>query len=432
MFRAFCFAACLVVAWISAAQAQQGLPPSLLDRARAAIAAGQLDEADRVLAGAQDELVDRNDLDFLRGAIALERGDYDKAIAAFRAIVARDPSLNRVRLELARAFFLSGDDEAAEHHFHIAEAAGLPDEVQRKVDQFLDDIKRRKSWGIDVAVGVAPDTNINAGTASRTVNIYGLPFTLDDNARKQSGVGFAGSIGASYQIALDADTRLMVGGRFNDLDYEGNQFDDRNVSGFLGPRFLLGNGSDVSVAATASRRWYAGTGYSIGTGGRISGESALSPRLLLSASLDVQRLVYDDIPDYTGPVVAANLGLTYGLDEVSFLRFDLALMREQARAAEFRDTQYFAGANYFRELPWGFGVNVGAGVAIGRYDPQIAAFDLTRHDTTLTYRFALSNRNIDLYGFTPVITYIHTDRESNIDLYSFGRDRAEFSLIRNF
>ena len=39
------------------------------------------------------------------------------AIAAFRAMLVRRPELVRVRLELARAFFLKEEDRLAERHF---------------------------------------------------------------------------------------------------------------------------------------------------------------------------------------------------------------------------------------------------------------------------------------------------------------------------
>lgn len=422
----------LVLALAAVAARAEPLPAPLLDRARAAIADGRLDEADDILGAARDELVDRNDLDFLRGALAMARGEVDAAIAAFRAILVRDPSLNRVRLELARALFLAREDEAAEHHFRIARAAGLPPEAERKVAGFLDAIKRRKRWGVDVALGLAPDTNVNAATNARTVDLFGLPFTLDESARKSSGIGFAGSIGGSVQAALDDDTRLVMGGRFSTLDYQGGRFDDRSVSAFLGPRFLVGAASEVTVSAIASRRWYGGEGFSTGLGGRVEGQTALSPRLLLSGALALQHMGYDDIAAYEGPVATSSIGLTYGLDEVSLVRLDLAVMREQAREEAFRNTQWVFGASYYRELPMGFGISLGGSVNFARYEESLTAFGITRHDDTLTSRVALSNRAIDLFGFTPVLAWIHTERLSNIELYDFTRDRFEISLTRNF
>ncbi|HSV29240.1 MAG TPA: surface lipoprotein assembly modifier [Candidatus Omnitrophota bacterium] len=411
------------------ALAQQAAP---LDEARAAIADGRLDEADHILAGIREELVDRNDLDFLRGTSALARGEYDRAISAFRAILARDPALHRVRLDLARALFLAGDDGAAEHHFRIAQAADLPPAVQRNVDLFLDQIKRRKRWSIEIALGIAPDTNINAATSAQRVDLYGLPFTLDDNARKQSGIGVAGSLGAAYHLPLDADTRLVMGGRLAGMDYAGDRFDDRTLSAHLGPRFLVGQSTELTTSAIAARRWYGGEGYSTALGAKVEAQTALSPRLLAHGSISLQRLNYDDLPALDGPVATVTAGLTYGLDDVSFIRVDLAVMREMARDEPFRDTQYHAGATYFRELPWGFGVSLGGGVTLARHDAPLPAFATTRADDTWTARMTVSNRRLEVFGFTPVLSVTHSERLSNIDVYDFERDRVEVGITRRF
>ena len=49
----------------------------------------------------------------------------DEAIAAFHAMLFRRPELVRVRLELARAFFLKGEDKLARRHFEQV-LAGKP------------------------------------------------------------------------------------------------------------------------------------------------------------------------------------------------------------------------------------------------------------------------------------------------------------------
>src|SRR5262249_3619811 len=152
--------------------------------------------------------VDRNDLDFLQGTLANAKGDYATAIKHFRAVLGRDGTLNRVRLDLAKAYFLKGDDAAAEHHFRAAMAQGVPPEVQHNISQYLDQIRRRKRLDVTVRAALAPDTNVNAATTAENVTLYGLPFELDPAARKRSGIGFAGGLSGSYQWDLSAQTKL--------------------------------------------------------------------------------------------------------------------------------------------------------------------------------------------------------------------------------
>ena len=407
-------------------------PVSLLDQARDAIAEGRLNDAAAALAAVDPKTVDPNDLDFLAGTLALRRGDNKGAAEHFRAVLARDPTILRVRLDLARALFFDGDDEGAAYHFRLAQAAGLPPEVQSNVDRFLGEIRRRRHWTLDVLAGIAPDNNINAATVTKTVNLFGIPFQLDQNAQKSSGIGFVGAVSGGYQFDLDADRRLVVGAAANDLDYEGNRFDDRSAGVFIGPRFILSGDAEVTVKAEANRRWYAGRPYSWGAGGRIEAEYALSPRILMSGWFDGQQVTYTQIALDDGPVFSTGMALTYGLDQASFVRGDFTLLREQTSDPAFADFQYIPGISYYRDLPAGFGVLVGANADWARYDKPLFVFGTTRRDSSASFRLGISNKRISWLGITPTITYVHTNRFSDIPLYAFERDRAEFSLNRSF
>lgn len=98
---------------------------AVLDQARALIDAGRFEEAIMVLRPLLgQEPVDGNVL-FLYGLASLEasqrpgREDEERelllneAIAAFHAMLVEAPGLVRVRLELARAFYLKGEDNLA-------------------------------------------------------------------------------------------------------------------------------------------------------------------------------------------------------------------------------------------------------------------------------------------------------------------------------
>ena len=86
----------------------------------------------------------------------------DASIAAFRAILAEHPGLVRVRLELARAFFLRGRDGLARRHFELALAANLPPPVAANVNLHLAEMRARKRWSAHFGFALAPDTNIGA------------------------------------------------------------------------------------------------------------------------------------------------------------------------------------------------------------------------------------------------------------------------------
>ena len=131
-----------------------------------------------------------DDLDFLHGTIALARGDWEAAIVRFRAMLARNPNLPRVRLDLALAYFQAGEDHRAAYHFRLALGdKDLPPVIRARALALLDRIRRRKSWSVSGSLALAPDTNINQATSAREVALFGAPGRLSDDARQTSGVG---------------------------------------------------------------------------------------------------------------------------------------------------------------------------------------------------------------------------------------------------
>ena len=100
--------ACLVLTMTAGAQEEQGSAADEL-----AVRLFHLGMTALELAGQAGRNVDRREL-------------YDKAIEAFRAILVNRPELTRVRLELARVFFLKGQDGLAKRHFEVVLAGVVP------------------------------------------------------------------------------------------------------------------------------------------------------------------------------------------------------------------------------------------------------------------------------------------------------------------
>ena len=96
---------------------------------------------------------------------------HDKAIAAFRMILVNRPDLVRVRLELARVFFLRGRDGLARRHFELVLAGGVPPPVAVNIHTFLNIMRARKRWTGYFGAAIAPDSNLNAASESEIIYI---------------------------------------------------------------------------------------------------------------------------------------------------------------------------------------------------------------------------------------------------------------------
>ncbi len=212
---------------------------SATQAAQLLIAGNHLDEAKKLLERELAARPDDSENQFLLAAIAMAQKDYDTAISLFRRILVREPDAERVRLELARAFFLKGDYDNADRQFRFARAGDIDDAVKANIDHFLAAINRLREWTVNFSLALAPDTNENAATSASQVSIYGLPFTLDKSARRQSGIGVAGDIGGEWSPLLFDDMKARIGGELSRTQYSGSQFNDMTLSGYAGPQLLF-------------------------------------------------------------------------------------------------------------------------------------------------------------------------------------------------
>ena len=104
---------------------------------------------------------------FLAGYIAVETGDLKGAIKQFRSILDNDPGQTRVRLELARAYLMSGKEGSADYHFRLAQNDdNLPDAIARIIRGTRSILRDQRIWRFNFDIGFAPDTNINGATSA--------------------------------------------------------------------------------------------------------------------------------------------------------------------------------------------------------------------------------------------------------------------------
>ena len=114
--------------------------------------------------------------DFAYGLAALESGRPDEAVFAFERIAASNPNQQRVKLELARAYFLSENYAASETLFLEVLERNPTDNVRANIQAFLQLIDQAQSsvetavaWSGGVRVG--SDSNINSATELGVIEI---------------------------------------------------------------------------------------------------------------------------------------------------------------------------------------------------------------------------------------------------------------------
>jgi len=158
-----------------------------------------------------------------------ERKDYvDEAIGAFHRILVAQPELVRVRLELARAFYVKGHDRLSRREFErVLAEESLPPPVVANVRGFLSAIRQRRRWNGYFGMALAPDTNIGGSSDAEKVDIPDLfgvtpgpTVQADYHPDISSGLGFRVWGGGEYEHPLSAKVRLRGGASISRTETE--------------------------------------------------------------------------------------------------------------------------------------------------------------------------------------------------------------------
>ena len=372
----------------------------------------------------------------------------DEAIAAFRAVLVDRPELVRVRLELARAFFLKEEDRLARRHFEQVLAGRPPLPVVANIVRFLRIMRARRRWDARFGMAVAPDSNLNAASGERTIFLdtpFGrLPFTRQGDIAPKSGLGVSLWGGGEYQYPLRTPGsgsgagrwRLRSGADASIREYKGGTFDRHFLSAHIGPRQLIDARTEASLLATVDRQWTAGAPETDRFGLRLEGEHRLTPRLALFARASAARRNCRDCNWLDGPVGDVSLGASWAALPILRVGGDAGYNWTRANSEHWRSRGPQASLGATVALPLGFTVGLSASLQRTEYQGRGFAHNTIdrkpREDETRTLSASVHNRAVTLAGFSPRLSFVREERETNAQALDYDRNRAELSFVRQF
>ena len=362
-----------------------------------------------------------------------------EAIGAFHTMLVERPELMRVRLELARAFYLKGENDLARRHFEAVLASDVPEPVAANVQRFLEELRVRGRWSFNLGAALAPDSNIGAGSDERTIYIHvlgqPLPFQRDADELTTSGLGLSFWGGAEYQYPLSESARLRAGADVSRREYSGSRYDEATLSTHLGPRLLLDESTEASVLATARQRWAGTVKDHHALGGRLEAGHRVSRNLTVNGRLTWEDRHYRTRTSLDGPALDVSLSGAYVITPTVRAEASLGYGRERPARVRQRHEGVRAGAGVSVILPLGFTVGGGGEVRWTDFEPGWAPFVAgggARKDRTWSARASVFNRGITLMGISPQLAVVHEVRTTNAQAHGYERTRGELRFVQQF
>ena len=366
----------------------------------------------------------------------------DEAIANFHAILVRRPNLVRVHLEIARAFFLKREDGLARKHFEQVLAGKPPAVVAANIQRFLDRIRARRRWQAWFGLGIAQDSNLNTASENRTIWLdtpFGrFPFLRDEESTPKSGYGLALWGGGEYEHPLGERLRLRVGTNVSAREHRQSTFDRHFASVHVGPQWLVDRRTELSLLGTAQRNWTQGQPETDQIGLRVEAERRLTPRISVFGRGGLRHRNCRECDWLDGPVGDVSLNANWIAKPILRLGagagYSWSDTEDETRSSKGPRANLTANL----ALPFGFTFGARASMQWTDYDDERSAgrfFTLDRmprEDRLRVLSGSVFNRAFTLYGFSPRVTVINEQRETNAQGLEYDRTRAEVSFVRQF
>lgn len=401
----------------------------LFAEAESLLASGQARAALALLGSRELELAGNPYFDYLFGVAALDSGEPGNAIFSLRRSLAVAPEFAGARMELARAYFDSGNSALARPLFERLLDESPPPGVRAVIDDYIATIDTKPTtpksdFRSYVEFSGGYDNNANGSTENQQF----LGFTLSP-ANLQTESPYAG-IGAGFRWNNPKSTQFgwFAGGRASYRHNPDASFVDSVVlSGLAGMNWQRGAifGRAGAEAYWATRdgdpnQSYAGLDVLLGSriadnwnltiglrGGTLRHDDAIE-------ILDVDRLLYSGGLNYRyGPLGGFGIEVIGGNDT------------ERDAASPYGNSKLGGRLTFFAPVASTGQLFVSAGSLTSDYDGLF--FGAPREDTQLTTLVQIEFRDVWKQGLslTPRIRYV--DNDSSVALYDY--DRTEISLL---
>ncbi len=358
-------------------------------------------------------------------------GERRRAAAWFQKLLDEKPDAPAVRIELAELLLQLNDAGGARRQFQRAAASrALPDSVSRALGRAGAALLDSAPVQLSVRFGLAPNTNINRATQAQTVDIYGLPFTLGQSARAQSGIGLTSSLDLVIQRPIDRSSRLVAELSANGTFYRNTVFNDLALGASIGPE-IGGRTRSFRPAIVVGERWYGAQRLYSLYGLSMTWRQALTSTAQASLTLSESRLAYTYRPDLSGHTYAAALVYERALSARTALQLGLTASRglasDPAQSTRLVGGTIALSRDVGRFIAFG---QLGVSRTVG--DAPFAYLGAARRDLQTSAEFGLIYKRISVWGFSPQVRLKHSENSSPVALFAFKQTSFELSLARSF
>lgn len=390
---------------------------------------GNYSEANKLLLENYPNNKEDMETNFLLGLCSYQLGKQDKAIEYYQTILAKDSSLLRVRLELAKAYAANGQKKEAKAELNTALASNPPPVAGENIKRFISLLDAQKDTNIRVTMGYLFDDNVNQGPISNVVEFFGLPFILNPESQKQSDQAITINLVVDNLTPLSKDKAWQTNFSYNRTDYKSlSDYDSDQISFSTGPLFKK-PGQVISLPIIYNHTSLGSKDYSFEFGLSPQIQYNLSQKDALILSSTVKNAFYYDDIEKNSHSWGINLANRHMLNESSFLQLGCGYKKETANSDAYSNKSNSISLGYYTSLPQGYSFFIQPSYSWNKYDQA----DIPGNDPRDEKQYVLvANLGKTIGDWSYALGYTYIKNDSNVSIHEYKRNQVTLQVSKNF
>lgn len=382
--------------------------------------------------------LNHKDINFYLGRAAFEINDFDTAVQAFERILILDESNHRVRLELARVFFIEGLYGESKSEFQKVLDSNPPKDVKLKIHRYLAEINGKEEsskkkvffMGL-ISLGAGYDTNVeNSHDEFITITYENNATAQFEGKEKEDSYSvqnvylkYRNDIGETYGYFLDT-TFLAYNQIFK--EYDSNNFTYLKLSpafGYVNKKYTLNSPFYVEKVLSDDKSYMTNFGFSPSINIKSSNKTLYSFGYKF-ASKNHDQDTYEKKDSYLNEF---SFGLNKIINDINLgVNYKLALENikngnDQYYVDSVKNSLALSAGKKFFNI---YSTNLNYTFKNSEYDYRSRVDK--QHNITLSLgRDILKNTALNM-------VYNFVDNDSNDNIYSYQKNNISFSLNWSF
>lgn len=380
---------------------------------------------------------------------ARDMGDFAPARKAAQAAwQLSETSAEKYSAALITAQVLASDNKRTRAQLWLRRAVeNAPSEpLRRRAQRDFGYVKQRNPWRTDLTFTLAPNSNINNGSANDSYRddvFFGVPVDLFLNGDAQAIAGL--EIGASvrtryrfhetpttahdaklslayrtYHITDDVVNTDLFTGETTPSDLTGSDFAYGSIGlGYGYSRRNMERKGELTFDTELGQSWYGGDRYASYLRAQAQQSIRLKDTRRMRFGADVERLWGQNTHDVDTLGVSAGLTEAFANGNSGFLGLSARTTQSVNAPSEYSEVSLRTGLA-LRKPVMGAALQFGLGVSWRDYDVARQTLD-GRQDRRVFADVTATFKEIDYYGFNPTVTLSASSTDSNIGLYDVNR-----------